>query len=476
MKISLRTFSLFFVIIMEGYVVLSSELLAIRQTIPFVGNGTDTISIIIAAVLMPLAFGYAAGGRFKPGFRQGRYRSIRKKLVLNMIIAQGLLLIGLSYIPLTLFFETLGNTGLNHRLILTTIYASLFLVIPVYLLGQTIPLISNYFSKEKLAKVTGRILFFSTLGSFFGAVFSTLVLMATIGVHHTSSLIFIILTGLIFLLSKQKFSEITIYSVGILALALFFNSDTLLKRFNIVEDNQYNTIMVYEDAKKDRNLIINRNYSSRFNDQGRKHDYIEFIEKMTIEPIKQANPPKNILVIGAGAFTFGFHDKVNNYDYVDIDGSLLEIAEKYILKQKLSKNKTFHAVPARAFLKSTKKIYDVIFLDAYFGDTTIPEHLVTQEFFKQVKNRLSDNGVLATNLIASPNFSDRFSRHIDNTLRSVFPHLSRHIIYDNYLLWNDNPNQLSNIIYLHRAYPEADTEYIYTDNLNRIFLDKPQRR
>lgn len=61
-----KALTLFTIIVLEGYVVLSSELLAIRQTIPFAGSGTDTISIIIAAVLMPLAFGYYAAGRFRP--------------------------------------------------------------------------------------------------------------------------------------------------------------------------------------------------------------------------------------------------------------------------------------------------------------------------------------------------------------------------------------------------------------------------
>jgi hypothetical protein len=56
-------FFLLSVILTEGYILLSSELLAIRLSIPFVGSGTDTISIIIAAVLLPLAFGYYQGGK-----------------------------------------------------------------------------------------------------------------------------------------------------------------------------------------------------------------------------------------------------------------------------------------------------------------------------------------------------------------------------------------------------------------------------
>ena len=46
------------IILAEGYVVLSTELLAIRLLIPFVGNSTETLSIIIAAVLMPLAIAF----------------------------------------------------------------------------------------------------------------------------------------------------------------------------------------------------------------------------------------------------------------------------------------------------------------------------------------------------------------------------------------------------------------------------------
>ena len=56
-------------IAIEGYAVLAVELIAIRQLTPYVGNATDTVAIVIAAVLLPLAFGYEAGGR--AGFALG---------------------------------------------------------------------------------------------------------------------------------------------------------------------------------------------------------------------------------------------------------------------------------------------------------------------------------------------------------------------------------------------------------------------
>ncbi len=473
----LPVFLLFVIIVLEGYVVLSTELLAIRQTIPFVGSGTDTVSIIIAAVLMPLAFGYQSGGRFKPGFdSNGRYRSIRSKLILNIFISMIVLLLGLSYVLLNVFFIGLLNLGIENRLVLTTLYSAIFLVTPVYLLGQTIPLVSNYFSKEKLSKITGQILFFSTMGSFLGAIFSTLVLMSTIGVHHTVTLNFIILAGLIILLSRKKMGELAILAVFIAGCSVYLNSDSMMRVFNIVENNKYNTIMVIEEDGE-RMMVMNNNSSSMLSEDGRKHPYIEFIERQVIKPISDGDlPPKDILVIGAGAFTLGLEDTHNRYTYVDIDKSLQSVAEKYILKQKLADNKIFAPIPARAFLTQSHIQYDLIVLDAYLGDLTLPEHLVTVEFFEAVKAHVAEGGVVMGNFIISPNFANAYSRNIDNTLRAAFPNISRYAIGGRYEPWNTSPRLSENIVYIYTHHGAQDKDGVYTDNKNRVFYDKPRRR
>lgn len=469
--------ALFLLILLEGYVVLSSELLAIRLTLPFIGSGTDTVSIIIAAVLMPLAFGYQSGGRFKPHMRNGKYFGVRDKLVSNMQISSLFLLIGLSYLPLSLFFYFFQiNLGLTHRLLLTTLYSSIFLVYPVYLLGQTIPLCSNYFSKEKLSQITGKILFFSTMGSFLGAVFSTLVLMSTIGVHYTVVLNFVILFLLVTMLARKKQINKVIFSLGVMITAFFLNSGSMMESLHIVKNNQYNTTAVYITEDGDRHLLMNNSDSSMFNDARRKHDYVEFIERTTLNTIPEGLPPKNILVIGAGAFTFGVDDKHNQYDYLDMDPSLLEIAEERILKEKLTDNKKFLPMEARAYLATSDKKYDLILLDAYFGDRTIPEYLVTKEFFEQVKKALAPGGVVTANFIIAPNFNSRFSQKVDNTFRAVFPHVNRVAINETYFIWDEDNATTSNVIYIHKDQKETIADKVYTDNKNTIFFDKPQNR
>lgn len=468
---------LYVIILIEGYVVLSTELLAIRQTTPYVGTGTDTVSIIIAAVLMPLAIGYYTGGRFRPHRIYGNYISLRKKLTFNLILSSLILLPGMSLVFMEWFFLTfLVGLGVVSRVFQITIYATIFVAVPVYFLGQTIPLVSNYFTKTKLSEITGRMLFFSTVGSFMGAVFSTLVLMATFGVHHTVSLNFVLLSILVILLQRRKLSEPVFLTLSLTTIALFLNSNQVMADKSIVYNNQYQMAQILFKGTE-RHLLLNSNWSSMYDEYGRKYPYIEFAERQGIDPIREANPPRDVLVIGAGGFTLGFEDERNNYIYVDIDPDLLETAEKYILKDKIKKNKTFLVEEARAFLTRSKregKKFDVIFLDAYLGGASIPEHLITQEFFMQIKDSMKDKGILITNFIASPNFADRMSRSIDNTIRSVMPHVSRVVMSDKYLPFNDNPSILANVSYIYRHEEKYDPGVIYTDDKNTVYMDKPQ--
>lgn len=476
MPLSKRAFlALFAIIITEGYIVLSSELLAIRVTIPFIGSGTDVVSIIIAAVLLPLSFGYYYGGQFKPyRNRRGRTIGVRDKLANNILISTLLLVFGLSYAPLITIMENLIKIGLSNRLLLASIYSALFLITPVFLLGQTIPLVSNYFSKEKLSQITGKILFFSTIGSFLGATFSTLVLMATVGVHYTAALNFILLAILFFVLGKRKPMWTKAAMVVMVLLGIGFNSDPLLQRLHVVSNNQYNVIRMFEKPGTDIKIMsLNHNSDSLYSpSQKTKHPYADFIELQYIYSRDLDEKPLNILILGAGGFTIGVDDEINNYDYVDIDGSLKDVAEKYFLGRELGPNKTFHPVAAEAYLIEGNEKFDMIVLDAYQGDLTLPENLVTQDFFRRVKNRLAPNGVVICNFISNPAFANAFARNLDNTFRSVFPVVTRQVI-GQYNGWSKDKN--ANILYIYNNTPDENNLKIYTDNKNTVYYDRPKQ-
>jgi MFS family permease len=345
-----KTFLLFFVILCEGYVVLACELLAIRQLIPFIGSGTECVAIVISGVLLPLAVGYhVGGGAFKNSYARHKRRgkrplSIRKLLLKNILISLGVFSIGLSYYMLEVFFGSLDKIGLHHRLSQAAIYSALFLVLPVFLLGQTVPLISNYFSRQRLSSITGRMLFFSTTGSFMGSVFSTVVLMSTIGVHNTVIVTLGLLFLLCFILAKDKLGIEVVVGVILIVFVYKINDFKPRPHYQIVSDNAYNIIAIKDMPKDDITyFMMNRSYSSAIaKDPQRRAEYVKYIEHNFFDALPHNDAdPKEILVIGAGGFTLGLYDLVNHYTFVDIDKDLKNVAEQYLHKSKLTPNKDF---------------------------------------------------------------------------------------------------------------------------------------
>ena len=470
------TLLLFLVIFLEGYAVLSTELLAMRQIIHFVGSNTDTMAVIIAAVLMPLALGYAYGGRFQPHRAEnGRAQTIRGRLLLNLSLSALILCIGLSHAVMKVFFTSLNMlAGIHSPVVLTSIYALSFVALPVFMMGQTVPLVSHYFRRQTLSSFAGKVLFFSTLGSFMGAIFCTLVLMPYLGVNHSVTITIACLTVLTVLLSPRRLNGHLAAAFTALLLSLMLNSDAVLARLHIVANNQYNTVQVYGSEDGVVNYMqINTTYASAvYNDRTLYPEpvfgYINYVERTYITPLANRREPADILVLGAGGFTLGLTDTHNHYTFVDIDGQLKDIAEQDFLKEKLGPNKTFIPAEARAFLGYTDRKYDLIFLDAYQDLSGVPTHLVTREFFAQVKSALKPNGVMVGNFITSPFYADLFSRRLDNTLRSVFPHLNRQMMEDQ----NGWPSRRpANLIYSAVNQPDDDSG-IYTDNKNQSFMDK----
>ncbi|HEX2135730.1 MAG TPA: fused MFS/spermidine synthase [Microvirga sp.] len=450
----------------EGYAVLAVELLAIRQLTPYVGNATDTVAIVIAAVLLPLAFGYEAGGR--AGFAPGDEAGVRRRLARNLLVASFILSFGLSHPYLVTFFHALDTLGLAHRLVQTAIHACLFLVCPVYLLGQTVPLVAYCMRSADLPRSTGLMLFFSTFGSFMGSVVSTLVLMTFWGVHITVAFTLGLLVLLAALLgwrgARRDGLVLTAGGLGLYIVAV--NSPAVMRTYDIVGDNLYSQVQIRADpAENSRLLVVNNSPSSKLADRPEhRFAYVRFIEQEVLAKLPAAEP-RRILVIGAGGFTIGLEDRVNTYTYVDIDPALRRISEEHFLQRELTPNKTFVAESARAFLRRNTEAYDVVVLDAFTNRLTLPADLITREAFAAVRQAVAPDGQVVMNVIVSPTFADRFSRSIDATIRSVFPFVTRQV------LTQTETAGVASVLYL--AFGTANEPHeVYTDDRNRSFLDQ----
>ncbi len=462
---------LFAIILIEGYVVLASELLAIRQLIPFVGSGVETVSIIISAVLLPLAVGYHAGGQSCIRHRKSTtHFSPRRLLLRNLLWALIILSLGLSHYIIDQLFSFFIHIGIRHHLLQTAIYSGIFLVYPVFLLGQTVPLVSHYFARHRLSEITGLMLFFSTTGSFLGSIFSTIVLMSFIGVSNTLIITMSLLALLCLLLVRRWYSITTLTCAVVIAGLFWANTSEETRKKNIVSDNAYSQIRILTDDDK-KTFIVNRSKSSQLNEENEAtFEYVSYIDEVFIHPLSKKHPARDILILGAGGFTIGLHDRMNRYTFVDIDPDIKRTAETHFLPNPLGENKHFVPISARAFLKGTNKRYDLIILDAYTNIASIPAEMISREFLLDVKARLKKRGTIIANAIVSPDFSDKFSARYHNTFTSVFPLSTRQVMQR--FSWAQRRKHNANVLYIYHDSPFAGERGYYTDDLSSYSLDR----
>lgn len=444
------------IVIIEGFVSISAEILTIRQLLPVAGGSVIVTSLIIGIFLLFLALGYQFGGlqRLKP------QAALRR----NFFIASLWIGIGLSYPFVNFCFECIQKILGPHVLYPLLLYLLLVIAPLIYILGQTVPITMNMVKQDRLAGVIGgKTLSLSTVGSFLGAVLTTLVILHFFGVGwaiFTNCMLLIALALLLTETVNTLWIEVCI--IVFFAIFIFiFNIGTekaLFDRTNNYANYQILTAKNSALRPDEKILVINAALSSYTNAERKGFPYIEMIKKILFFDLKLQG--QNILVLGAGGFSLSAgYSFGNHFTYVDIDKEIKRIAVPAFRESLDSK---LVVDDARHYLQSGKETFAAIVTDVYSDIKAIPAHLLTREYMKSVKARLDPNGYALFNIIANPMFSDSYSKRIDNTIRSIF---STCVVIP--LNYADYP---TNIIYSCKNNAKSDNT-IYMDNLNNSTTD-----
>ena len=193
--------------------------------------------------------------------------------------------------------------------------------------------------------------------------------------------------------------------------------------------------VVHEERSLYRNIIVDETHDLRclkFNTKSSQTsqscmyknnpDKLVFnYTKLTFASLLVTDNPKNVLIIGLGGGTLSnvIHAlypaaKIHN---VEIDPAVLKVARNYF--NSIENDAVTSSVQdGRIFIKRAaikKQKYDWIILDAFNGDY-IPEHLLTKEFFEEVKSVLAEGGVIAANTFSS----SKLYEHESATYHAVF--------------------------------------------------------
>lgn len=443
--------NLYVILLIEGFITISVEILMMRQLLPFFGGSVIISSVIIGFFLLFLALGYWRGGFYT--------HAILPRLNRNFTLSLFWLGIGLSYSFINVFtYFTLNKLGLSFLLSLS-LYLCLILAPIVFFLGQTIPLTTNLFNQSHgVSKISGVALFLSTIGSFAGAIITALILFQYLGVAWTVVINCLLLLVLIMILQGPQ--HLSKWSLVILIPSLW-----LIKHLNVNTENQlflltnnYGNYEVRTNQPGEQILRINESNSSKLDANKQGFPYVQFIQHFLFKQLQISQ--KKILIIGAGGFSLTANGtNTNSVTYVDIDPAMQSLAENHFLHEAI--HGEFMGMDARQFLNQNNQRFDVIISDAYSHEVSIPQALLSADYFQQLAEHLNDNGLLMVNIIANPLFANDFAKRIHTTIHHAFPFC---LIYPLDLLAHE-----SNIIYICPKRVADDT--YYTDNLSQATTD-----
>jgi spermidine synthase len=406
----------------EGFSTLAVEVIAIRLAIPVVGSSITLTGVMLGVVLFALSAGYWRGGALSARWDRSKTQ---------IALARNLFIAAVLYGALAFPFEALLLEKLLDRRFPLPLAigatAILLLLAPVYLASQTVPMLAELINTEGHAgKASGRVLFFSTLGSVAGGVVTPVWLFSSIGVTWSSHLVCGLLAAVALAMALRQIPMWRAAAYGCAALALVVASraavappDTLYSF-----DSAYQSIRIVEEPADNlrlaRILLMSGGRSSGVyaDDAETSFEYVLAAEKALGEV-----HPETVLVIGAAGFTFPRDaarlPTVRRVDAVDVDPVVLPVAEQHFLKQPLPENVRFLPLSARYAVRKLGKDgvrYGFTFVDAYFG-RGIPDELVTLEFFSDLRP-LSEH--TAMNVIMDRDMDSAFAKNLLDTFRAAF--------------------------------------------------------
>ena len=412
-------FLLFAIVFIEGFCSLGAEVIALRQIIPHLGSSIVVTAPTIGFFLLALALGYQAGAKI-----DGEYLDVVAR---NFLIAALLTGVGLTGIAVDLIFAALNPSLVAYLVFLAGV------VCPIaWLLGQTVPILTNLLHHERVGEASGQALYYSTLGSFLGSLSLSLLVMQWLGVSAAVALCALLLVvGFLLLSARDRAAIAASLVVGTLTVVanvwLRPEIETAYASYRVVPVN-------YKGAVNGRAFKNNSSVASLI-DEGEPPLYALYIRHIRTLLLDELGfRGRRILVLGAGGFTLSHREPSNHYTYVDIDPAVRGIAEKHFLRTAAQGD--FIADDARRFVIRSEQRFAAAIVDVYGSHSSIPGHLVTREFWQGTQRVLEPEGLLIANLILDSALATPYARNLLATIESVYGRCAVEVLQKKQLLAN----------------------------------------
>jgi len=404
------------------------EILGAQMLAPYFGTSHFVWTAQIGVTLLALAAGYYAGGWLAD-------RSPRLGYL------YGAILLAAIYLCLTvLMVRKAANLCLEFNLATGSLLASAFLFfIPLSLLAMVGPFFVRFVT-ESVAGVggsVGRLTAISTLGSVAGTVLISYVLIPflpkSVTMYLTAGVLMLVAAGY-FVVQERRAMPLVLAGCAI-GLGLGYGGMTARQPMaNSTEIEQHNsnfgTLQVVYSKDGLTRFLLNDFLIQNAYDPIEKKSRLIFSYMLHGLANGYATEIKNVLCIGMGVgiVPMEFVRDGAKVDVVEINPSVVPLARRHFDFE--PERVRIVIDDGRHFINVSTNRYDAVILDAFLGDSS-PWHLMTQEAFSEIRERLRPGGVLAINTFGDFAQGNDFSlRSIERTLRAVFRSVK---VHNNYL-------------------------------------------
>jgi predicted membrane-bound spermidine synthase len=414
----------------SGFTSLAIELAGSRLLAPYFGTSLYIWAVLVGLVLLYLTAGYFIGGRL--GDRHP------DPLLLFKLTAWAGFLTGI--IPVIsrpiLSFSAIGFADLDAGIFLGSLVGVLLLfAAPVTLLGCVSPFAVRLTMRDvsRAGHTSGAIYGLSTIGSILGAVLPVFVLVPVIGTPRTFYVLSLLLLGLSVIGLWRHRTWYFWLLLPVAALASLPPSTLRPASFGkliYATESAYYYIQVVQQETPtgpQNNLILDEGHAvhSIYNPgqliTGGPWDY--FMVAPFFNQGEQPGDLHSAAIIGLAGGTIA-RDLTAVYGPIPIDGVEIDPAIIQVGRTYFDMNEpNLHAIAqdGRYYLETSSNTYDLVAIDAY-RQPYIPFHLTTREFFQEVRDHLTPNGVAVLN--AGRTETDyRLVDVISSTMKAVFPNV-----------------------------------------------------
>ena len=442
------------ILVAEGYASLATEILALRRMVPWAGSAVSVTAVLLAVYLAALAGGYWRGGML------ARRGDPKPRLAKRLAGAGALAAFWLSEVG------TLAAFGLPLPPLVQVAAYSILGIAPVgWLLAESVLLAHCCAPAHEPSRKAGGIFALSTVGNVLGALLTTFVLLRFLGTAAAA----IVLVGGLFLAAAIA-SPRGIPVAAAAAMAAFPALDLWIEATQYLERNAYADYRIVELGDGGRMLDVSGQGASRHDAEALGWDYAERVERTLCEAGE-----RRVLVLGAAGMTLGRGAPCAlDTTFVDIDPAQKRIAGLFLGLPSEEAGR-FAAADARAFLRGDAGGWEAIVVDTYSNSRTLPQHLLTVEFYRLARSRLADDGSLYVNHLTWPDDA-LFRTREERTLRSVFADCSAWPVgIEQGRGWHEALTGTGNLLFRCRKSGLDGDQSIYSDGLPRADLDRSLR-